>query len=118
MAVAQVNGQLIAVVLTELLVLGGVGGDRLGQDLLDDLLIGARREFRGARVQLGPVDRDDPNANEARLGAERQHVTEQIRESLLVALAKARDRRVIGNLVGRDHPERDVLHAAPLDHPR
>jgi len=29
--------------------------------------------------------------------------------------AEARDRRVIGDLVGREHPEGDVLAAAPLD---
>jgi len=29
-----------------------------------------------------------------------------------VALAKARDRRVIGHLIGRDHPNRDILHTA------
>jgi hypothetical protein len=32
-----------------------------------------------------------------------------------VALAKARDRRVIRGLVGRDHPKGDVLDAGPLD---
>src|SRR5215218_10085388 len=33
-------------------------------------------------------------------------------------LTEARDRGVIGPPVGRDHPERDVLDARPLDHPR
>jgi hypothetical protein len=32
-----------------------------------------------------------------------------------VALAKARDRCVIGHLVGGDHAEGDVLHALALD---
>jgi len=35
-----------------------------------------------------------------------------------VALAEARDRRVIGRLVGRDHTDRDVVMATPLDPPR
>jgi hypothetical protein len=35
-----------------------------------------------------------------------------------VTLAKARDRAVIGPPVRRDHPERDVLDARALDHPR
>ena len=39
-------------------------------------------------------------------------------ERRLVALAEPRDRRVIRRLVGRDHPDRDVLTAAPLDPPR
>ncbi len=36
----------------------------------------------------------------------------------LVALAKARDRRVIGDLVRCDHPEGNVLDALALDHAR
>jgi hypothetical protein len=35
-----------------------------------------------------------------------------------VACAKAGDRRVVGRLVGGDHPEGDVLRAAALDPPR
>jgi len=35
-----------------------------------------------------------------------------------VAHTKARDRRVIGRLVGGDDPKRDVLAAAPLDRSR
>jgi hypothetical protein len=34
-----------------------------------------------------------------------------------VALAEARDRRVVGSLVGADHARSDVLDAAPLDPP-
>jgi len=32
-----------------------------------------------------------------------------------VTHAKARDRRVIRNLIGRDHPEGDVFAAPPFD---
>jgi hypothetical protein len=35
-----------------------------------------------------------------------------------VALDEPGDRRVIGPLLRRDHPERHVLDARPLDHPR
>jgi hypothetical protein len=44
-------------------------------------------------------------------------LAEEPSQRLLVADAKARDRRVIGNLVGADHPEGDVLAAAALDSP-
>ena len=39
-------------------------------------------------------------------------------QRLLVALDKARDRRVIGLLMRGDHPARDVLHAGALDRAR
>jgi hypothetical protein len=35
-----------------------------------------------------------------------------------IALTEARDRRVIGPLVGADHARGDILNAAPLDRPR
>jgi hypothetical protein len=40
------------------------------------------------------------------------------RQGLLMANPKARDRRVVGDLVGADHPEGDVLAAAALDSAR
>ena len=83
-----------------------------------DLLVVARRVLRRVRVHLRAVDRDHPNADQPGLRAERQHLAEQVGQRRLVALAEARDRRVIGPLVRADHAERDVLHAAPLDPPR
>ena len=47
--------------------------------------------------------------------AEAEHLAEEIGERLLMAGAKARDRRVIGDLVGADHPKGDVLATAALD---
>jgi hypothetical protein len=47
-----------------------------------------------------------------------QDPAEQIRERGLVANAKARDGGMVGDLVGADHPEGDVLSAAALDLPR
>ena len=67
---------------------------------------------------LRAVDGDHPDANQAGLGAEREHLAEQLGQRALVALTEARDRRVIRALVGADHPRGDILDAAPLDPPR
>ena len=80
--------------------------------------VAARRALRRVGVHLRAVDGDHPDANQAGLGAERQHLTEQLRQRGLVALTKARDRRVIRTLVGADHARGDILDAAPLDPPR
>ena len=56
------------------------------------------------------ADVDDPG-----LAAEPQDLAEEVRQGLFVANAKASDRRVVGALVGADHPEGDVLSAAALD---
>jgi hypothetical protein len=72
----------------------------------------------GVGVHLGAVDGDHLHVHQAGLGAELQHVAEQLAQRALVALAEARDRRVIRGLVRGDHPHRDVLVAAPLDPPR
>ena len=48
-------------------------------------------------------------------GAEAEHLAEEVGERVLVADAEAGDRRVVGDLVGADHPEGDVLAAAALD---
>jgi hypothetical protein len=40
---------------------------------------------------------------------------QRARRGLLVASADARDRRMVGDLIGRDHAERDVVATAPLD---
>ena len=69
-------------------------------------------------MQLRAVDGDHPDAHQAGLGAEREHLTEQLREGGLVALAKARDRRVIRTLVGADHARGDILNTAAFDAPR
>jgi len=52
------------------------------------------------------------------LRAESEHLAEAAREGLLVANPETRDRRVVGGLLGADHPEGDVLTAAALNSAR
>jgi len=110
--------QLIAASITEPLVLLAIDGVRLGQDLLGDLPVVARRVAARVRVHLGAVDRDEPDLRESGLGAQPQDLAEQGPERGLVALAKARDGAVIRPLVGGDHAAGDILHAPALDRPR
>jgi hypothetical protein len=49
------------------------------------------------------------------LGAEPEHLAEDVRERLFVAHPEAGDRGVVRRLVGADDPEGDVLAAAALD---
>ena len=69
-------------------------------------------------MHLRPVDRDHPDAHQPGIRAQPQHLPEQLAQRALVTNPEARDRGVIGRLVGRDHPKRDVLATAPLDPPR
>ena len=62
-----------------------------------------------------PSTASTAHLDEPRVGAEAEHLAEEIGEGLLVAGAEAGDRRVVGDLVGADHPEGDVLAAAALD---
>ena len=110
--------QLIAAPLAELLVLGRVDLGGLFEDLARDLLVIARRPLGRVGMHLRAVNRDDPDADHPRVRAQPQHLPEQLAQRPLVTDPKARDRRVIGRLVGGDHPERDILAAAPLDPPR
>jgi hypothetical protein len=70
------------------------------------------------RWPLGAIDGDHPDSDQVGLGAELKDLAKQLGKRALVALAKARDRRVVGRLVGADHARRDVLHAAALQPPR
>ena len=88
------------------------------EDLARDLLVVAVGVLGRVGVHLGAVDRDHLDLHQPGLGAQLEHLAEQLAQRRLVALAKARDRRVIRRLVGRDHAHRDVLMAAPLDPPR
>ena len=110
--------QLIAAPLAELLVLDRVDLGGLFEDLARDLLVIARRPLGRVGMDLRAVDRDDPDAHHPRVRAQPQHLPEQLAQRALVADPEARDRGVIRRLVGGDHPERDVLAAAPLDPPR
>jgi hypothetical protein len=58
---------------------------------------------------LRAVDREDPDLHESGARTQREHSAEELRERLLVTGAKARDRRVIWDLVGGDHAEGDVV---------
>ena len=69
-------------------------------------------------MHLRAIDRDHADAHQPRVRAQPQHLPEQLAQRPLVTDPEARDRGVIGRLVGGDHPERDVLAAAPLDPPR
>ena len=111
-------GQLVAARIAETLVLFGVDGVGMLEDLLGDLLVIARRVMRRVGLQLGAVDRDHADADQPRLGAEPEDLAEQPRQRSLMALAKPRDRCVIGRAVGADHSRGDILHAATLDAPR
>jgi hypothetical protein len=114
----QLRRQLVTAPLAKTLVLGAVDRVRLGQDLLGDLVVVEVLVLRGVRVHLRAVHRQHRHADQAGVRAQRQHLTEQARQRRLVTLAKARDRAVIRPLVRGDHPEREIVHARPLDHPR
>jgi hypothetical protein len=115
---AQPRGQLVPTRVAVELVLLGVDPARLLDDLLGDLLIAARRVMRRRRSDLRPIDRHDPHLHQARLGAQPQHAAEQLADPVLVAGAEPGDRGVVRHLISRDHPEGNVLAAAPLDPPR
>jgi hypothetical protein len=61
---------------------------------------------------------DHPDPHQADLGTEREPGATQAGQRRLTALSKARNRRVIGGPIGRDHAHLDILDAAPLDPPR
>jgi len=94
---------------------GTVDRVRLRQYLPSDLVVVEVVVLRGVGVHLRAIDRGTATPTRPASGAKRQHLTEQTGQRRLVALAKARDRAVIGPLVRGDHTERNILHAAPLD---
>jgi hypothetical protein len=107
--------QLVAAALAEALVLLAVELFGLGEDLLCKRLVVGVAVLRGVGVELRAIDREQRHRCQAGVGAERQHLPEQLCERLLVAAAKARDRRVVGALVGRHDSHRYVLEAGALD---
>ena len=115
---AKLLGQFIAARVAVELVLGRV--DRLGffEDLARELLvIDVRVATRVAR-QLRPVNSDHADARQPLLRAQRKHLAEEASDRLLVTLDEPRDRRVIRSLLRRQHAERNILFARPLDLPR
>lgn len=117
-AALKAGGQLVAARCAMDLVFGGVQVGRLLQDLAGNVLIAARRVMRRGGSDLGAVDRDDADVDEAGLRAQRQDLAEQLGDRVLLADAKPRDRGVIGRVVGGDDPEGDVVATTPLDRPR
>jgi hypothetical protein len=115
---AKLRRQLIAAGLAELLILERIDALGLFEDLARELLVVAVGVMGGVGVHLGAVDRDHAHRHQARLGADREHLAEQLRQRVLVALAKASDRGVIGALVCGYHAVGDVLGALALDHAR
>jgi hypothetical protein len=69
-------------------------------------------------MDLGAVDGQHLDADQASLRAQAQDLAEQLGQRTLVALAKPRDGRVIRRPVGAHHAHGDVLDAASLDPPR
>jgi hypothetical protein len=87
--------------------LGRVGLDGLGDDLLRDLLIGHGPVAVGVGRDLRPVDRDHPDRGQSGVSAKSEDLSEQSGQRPFVAFDEARDRRVIGLLVGGDHALED-----------
>jgi hypothetical protein len=86
-------------------VLGGVDAARLLENLGRDLVVAAQRLVRGIRGELAAIDSDNPDRHQPGIRAKREHLTEQIGQGGFMADPKTRDRRLIGHLVRRDHPE-------------
>ena len=117
-AALAIAGQLVAALVAELLVLGCVDLGGLLEDLLRQLLVGAVLPLGGVGGDPGAVEGERADRDQAGLAAEDQYLGEELGQLVGVACAKAGDRRVVGHLVGGDHPEGDVLGAAALDPPR
>ena len=71
--------------------------------------------IRGRGGELRAVDGEHACPHQPGLGAESEHLAEDVGQGLLVAHPEAGDRGVVGHLVGADHAEGDVLAAAALD---
>jgi hypothetical protein len=114
----HVVGQLVAATRAVDVVLSGIEPASLLDNLRGDLIVAADRPVRRRGGDLAPIERDHPNGHKPGVGAETEHLAEQIRESRFMPDAEARDRGMVRNRVGRDHAERDVLPAALLDRAR
>jgi hypothetical protein len=114
----QPLGQLVTARVTEQLVLSCVQASGFLQDLLGDLLIGPRRVMRRRRRDLRAINGDNTDLHHAGPGAQLKHPAEQLRDRRFMPHSEPRDRRVIRDLVGRNHPERDIVTAVALDAPR
>ena len=77
---SSIAGQLVASFVAEALVLGGVDGLGLFEDLARDLLIGAVLSVGGVGLDAGAVEGDRSDADEPGLGAEDQDLAEELGE--------------------------------------
>jgi hypothetical protein len=114
-------GQLVPTgwAVLQVLVLVGLGG--LAEDLGDlglELLPGVAGGVGGVGGHLGAVQRHQAEADQAGGGAQPQRLNHEAGQGLLVADPEPRDGYVVGELVASQHPERQVLGAAPLQLPR
>ncbi len=97
--------------------------DPLGEDLIQpgdlgvELGPGPVRRPRRVRADLRPVQGEQPQPEHPRRAEHPQHLTERVLQRRLVPGPEPGDRRVVRAQPRRDHPERDVLDAAPLDLP-
>ena len=114
----RLRRQLIAARLPVELVLGGVDRLRLLEDLARDLLVIDVRVAAGVGSTFVPSIATTPTRASPACAQSPSTAPNRPASASSVALDEARDRRVIGPLLRRDHPERHVLLARPLDHPR
>jgi hypothetical protein len=114
----ELRRQLVPASVAVELVLGGVDCQRLLDDLARELLVVEVLVARRVRVHLRPVHGDHPDLRQSAPGAQREHLTKQASDRVLVALDEPRDGGVIGPLLRSDNPERNVLLTGALDHPR
>jgi hypothetical protein len=110
--------QLVAARLAIELVLGRVDRPGLLDDLPGQLLEVEILVARRVRLHLRAVDRDHPDLRQPAARAQRQHLAEQARDRVLVALDEPREGRVVRALLRCKHPEGDVFLARALDHAR
>jgi len=114
----QLGRQLVTAAIAEALVLGGVDRARVLEDLARQALVVNIRLAARVGRDLAAIDGDHLDRDQPGLRTQPQHPAEDLGQRVLVAFHKARDRRVIGLLVCRDHPIGDVLDARALDRPR
>jgi hypothetical protein len=115
LGLGQIGRQLIAACRPEAVVLGRVGGDLLGHDRLGQLLVVHGAVAVGVGRDLGAVDGQDVDGDQAGVGAEDQDLAEQLAQRALVADDEPGDRRVVGSLPGGDHAAGHVLQADALN---
>jgi hypothetical protein len=106
------------VAVLQVLALVGLGG--LAQDLGDlalELVEGVAGGAGGVGGHLGPVQRDHTQSDQPGGGAQPQRLNQEPGQRLLVPHAEPGDGHVVGGLVAGQHPEGEILDAAPLELP-